>query len=71
MSSRRLGHCDRRAGTRVVFSQRGDCNQQLAAMANRRDTQSDQIIGGEFRQHRGIDVVFAECRRVLLETELA
>ena len=51
-------------------SQRGDRCQQPAAMANRRDTQSDQIIGGKLWQHSGIDVVLTERRRVSLETEL-
>ena len=37
-------------------------------MANRRNSQSNQIIRGEFRQNFGVDIVRQERRRKLFES---
>ena len=40
-------------------------------MAYRADTEADQIVGGQFGQHFGVDVVVAERRLVALKAEPA
>jgi hypothetical protein len=50
-------------------SQCGDGLEQLAAMADGRDTQVLQVFRGELRQHIGIDGVFAKRPFVLLKSD--
>src|SRR5271169_5078035 len=57
--------------TRRLRPQGGDRGQQLAAMADRGYADADQVVGRQLRQHLAIDIVVAECRRVLFEPQSA
>ena len=60
-----------RATVGASVAQRGDRGQQLAAMADRGHADADQVVGRQLRQHFAIDIVVAECRRVLFEPQPA
>jgi hypothetical protein len=51
--------------------QGGDRGQQLVAVADRGHADADQFVGRQLRQHFAIDIVVAECRRVLFEPQPA
>ena len=57
--------------TRRLRPQGGDRGQQLAAMADRGHADADQVVGRQLRQHIAIDIVVAECRRVLFKPQPA
>jgi hypothetical protein len=40
-------------------------------MADRGHANADQVVGRQLRQHFAIDIVVAECRRVLFESQPA
>ena len=40
-------------------------------MADRGHADADQVVGRQLRQHFAIDIVVAECRRVLFEPQPA
>ena len=65
-AQRRLGQVTRR-----LRPQGRDRGQQLAAMADRGYADADQVVGRQLRQHFAIDIVVAECRRVLLKPQPA
>jgi hypothetical protein len=44
---------------------------QPATVADRGHADADQIVGRQLRQHFAIDIVVAECRRVLFEPQPA
>ena len=57
--------------TRRLRPQGGDRGQQLAAMADRGYAHADQVVGRQLGQHFAIDIVVAECSRVLFEPQPA
>ena len=40
-------------------------------MADRRHADADQVVGRQLGQHLGVDIVVAECRRVLFKPQPA
>ena len=55
----------------LVLAQRGDCVEQAAAMADRRDTQLAQVLSREPAQKLPINVVVAERGHISFEPEAA
>jgi len=45
--------------------------EELAAMADRGHADADQVVGRQRRQHLAIDIIVAECRRILFEPQPA
>jgi hypothetical protein len=39
-------------------------------MPDGRDAEADQVLGGQPRQHLGVDVVGSECLGVILQAEV-
>ena len=50
---------------------RSNCSEELAAMADRRHADADQVVGGQLGQYLGVDIVVAESLLVLLEPQTA
>ena len=71
--SRRNGRADwidrRRGCRRCGIAERGDSVEQLTAVADLRDADILQVIGGQLRQHRAIDRVVAKGGFVLLQPQ--
>src|ERR1700730_7151395 len=63
-----LGCC--RGFQSAITAQSGNRSEQFAAMSDHADTDVPEIVGGQFRQHRGIDLVFTKRRLVLLQPEI-
>ena len=61
-----MGFCPR--GGLCVF-QTCNCAKQFAAMANRGNSQTNEIVGSEFYKNCRVDVVVAEGLLVLLKTK--
>src|SRR5215813_10592337 len=57
------------AGPRGLVSQYRNGGKEFPAVAYRTYANGDQIVGGEVGQHLGIDIIVAECRRVLLKPQ--
>jgi hypothetical protein len=52
-------------------AERSNCGEELAAMADRGHADADQVVGRQLRQHFVIDIIVAECTRVLFEPQPA
>jgi hypothetical protein len=50
-------------------SQRRDCRQELASIADRSDADVFEVVSRQLRQYRRIDLVVPEIRFVLFEAE--
>jgi hypothetical protein len=44
---------------------------RLAPVTDRGHADADQVVGRQLRQHFAIDIIVAECRRVLFEPQSA
>ena len=54
---------------RAFIAQRGNRGEQSAAMSNRTDADVPEIVGGQLREDRSVDLVVAKCLFVLLQSE--
>jgi hypothetical protein len=52
-------------------AERGDGGKELATMADRGHADADQVLGRQLLQNFAIDIVVAECGRVLFEPQPA
>jgi hypothetical protein len=52
-------------------AERRNSSEELAAMADRGHADADQVVGRQLRYHFAIDIIVAECRRVLFEPQPA
>ena len=50
--------------------EQSDCVEQPAAMSDRGDAERNQVLGGQPRQHLGVDVVGAEGLEVIREAQI-
>jgi hypothetical protein len=55
----------------VEAPQGGDGIEEPAPVADRSDAQLAQILGGQPWQHRSVDIIVAESRRVLFQSQPA
>ena len=54
----------------VVIAQGGDRSKQFSPVSDEADADIPEIIGGQLRQHRGVDLVVAKSLFVLLQSEV-
>jgi hypothetical protein len=50
--------------------EQGNGVEQLPPMPDRADAKRDQVLGGQPRQHLGVDIVGAKCLGVILQAQL-